>query len=101
MQYAVIGDEETVLGFSLAGVQGNVSHSREETEKFLNEYISNADIGIIIITEALANYVKEFIEKYTYKETFPLIVTIPDRKGYREEKISIEEIIRKSVGIKI
>lgn len=101
MQYVVIGDEETVLGFALAGVDGKVANSKEETEKYLNEYINTPQVGIIIITEKLALMVKEFIEKYTYTESFPLIVQIPDRRGYQQQRISVEDVIRKSIGIKI
>ncbi len=100
MQYVVIGDEETVLGFSLAGVEGKIANSKEETEKYLNEYIHNPQVGIIIITEKLAAPLSDFINQYTYTESFPLIIQIPDKRGY-QRKVSVEEVIRKSVGIKI
>ncbi|MBN1898141.1 MAG: V-type ATP synthase subunit F [Spirochaetes bacterium] len=101
MQYVVIGDEETVLGFSLAGVEGKIARTEEQTLEFLKKYISTPRVGVIIITEKLASPHARFIDDYTYKETLPLIIKIPDRSGSREQRISVEEVIRKSVGIKI
>lgn len=101
MRYVVIGDEETVLGFALAGIEGKISKSQQDTERYLNEYTSQKDVGIIIITDKLAQPHIEFITHYTYSEVFPLIVIIPDRNGYAGKKLSIEEVLKKSVGIKI
>ena len=101
MEYFVIGDEDTVLGFSLAGVKGQVVFSKEDTEESLESAINRKGIGIIIITERIADMVRDKIEEYTYKLSFPLIIEIPDRNGAIEGRASINEIIKSAVGISI
>ncbi len=101
MQYFVIGDEDTVLGFSLVGVSGKAVFSKEETEAALETGINNKNIGIIIITERIAEMVKDEIENYTYNLNFPLIIEIPDRTGVMENKASVSDIIKSAVGINI
>ena len=37
MKFYVLGDEETVLGFSLAGIEGESVSTKEETREALNK----------------------------------------------------------------
>ena len=51
MRIAVIGDRHTVLGFSLAGVEGTVPGDRPE--ETLKEFMGKEDLGVLIITAGL------------------------------------------------
>ncbi len=101
MEYFVIGDEDTVLGFSLAGIEGKAVNDRKEAEEVLSDIINKKNIGIIIITERISNLIREKIEHYTYTLNFPLIVEIPDRKGPLEDRPGINDIIKSAVGINL
>jgi len=97
MEFFVLGDRDTVLGFQLAGVSGVIVESAEQGRDILSQLIKEKHYGIIIVTEKIGKMIN--IEEYTYTLDFPLIVDIPDRGGYDSNKKSIEEILRKTIGI--
>lgn len=101
MKFYVIGDEETVLGFRLAGVEGEVVHTSEEAREELEKVFQREGIGVIIIPERIAETIRQQVEQYVYKATFPLIIEIPDRLGPKEARRSIRELIRAAVGIRL
>lgn len=99
MKYYVIGDADTVLGFSLAGVDGEVVDSPEETSEALKNAFQKEDLGVIVITERAAQKVRHEVDRYIYKTTFPLIIEIPDREGPIPGRGSVRDMIRAAVGI--
>ncbi len=99
MKFYVIGDEETVLGFQLVGIEGKVVHTPEETRESLEDAFKKEGLGIIIITERTASTVRSLVDQYIYKTTFPLIIEIPDREGKMEGRGSVRDLIRAAVGI--
>ena len=101
MKYFVIGDEETVLGFSLAGVDGIVVHDAASARGALDETMEREDIGIIIITERIATMIREEVNAYFYHSPYPLIVEIPDRLGPLEDRISVRDVVQTAVGVRL
>lgn len=101
MKFFVIGDEETVLGFSLAGIEGTVVTNKQETQEALNHAFNIEGIGIIIITERIAQAIQKQVDRHILKKSFPLIIEIPDRYGPIEGKSDIKEMVSKAVGISI
>ncbi len=101
MKYFAIGDEETILGLSLVGVKGKVVKTSDEMITAFNEVIKDKNIGIILITEKFAKMSKKTIDDFIFKESFPLIIEIPDRNGPLPDRKSIDDIIKDSVGVKI
>ncbi len=101
MKYFTIGDEDTVLGFSLVGVDGQTVETEEEAAKIFQNVMDRKDIGILLITERIARLIKILIENRVNTLQFPLIVEILDRNGPLPDKKSVDEFIRSSIGIKI
>ena len=101
MKYFVIGDEDTVLGFGLVGVTGRVAVSAAEAEQALNEAMEDADTGIILITERLAELIRSLVDRFLFTRQFPLILEIPDRMGRVEGKPSLKEMVNDAIGIKL
>ncbi len=99
MQFFVIGDEETVLGFSLVGVSGRVVTSPDETRDALKEAFQAEGLGIIILSERVAETIRAEVNQYLYKTSFPLIIEIPDRLGPMEGRGSVRDMIRSAVGV--
>jgi len=99
LKFFVIGDRETVLGFALAGVEGEVVDTPEQTAEALQQAFNKEGLGIIIIPERVASEIRNQIDRYVYKTTFPLIIEIPDRTGPMEGRASIRDLIRSAVGI--
>lgn len=101
MKFYVIGDEETVLGFRLAGVEGEVADTPESLRDALDRAFQKEDLGVIIIPERLAAKIRQDVDRYVYKTTFPLIIEIPDRLGPLEDRGSVRDLIQAAVGVHI
>lgn len=99
LRFYVIGDEETVLGFRLVGVEGRVVETPEETRQVLQEVLKMEGIGIVILTERIAASLREEIDRHIFKTSFPLLIEIPDRQGPLEGRLSIREMVRSAVGV--
>ncbi len=101
MKYFVMGDEDTVLGFGMVGVEGKTVYNAEAARIVFNKALQNEEIGIIIITEKTANLIRELIQRFIFTKSFPLIVEIPDRSGHALGWVGIREMVNRAIGIKL
>ncbi len=101
MKYAIIGDEDTVLGFGVVGVAGRVVTTPDEAQTAFRETLADSDVAIVIMTERIADMMRATVDKYLLTENFPLIVEIPDRKGSLPNRPGIKELVNAAIGIKI
>ena len=101
MKYYIIGDEDAVLGFGMVGVRGQAAENPWDAKEAFSRAISDKEVGIIIITERIAGLIRSTIDRFLFKEAFPLIVEIPDRSGAVSERMGIREIVTATIGIKI
>lgn len=101
MKYFVIGDEDTVLGFGLVGVKGFAVKNAAEAEASLKEALKDKEIGIIIITEKIAEFIRPLVDAYLFTYHFPLIVEIQDRSGKMEKKSGIRQMVNEAIGVKL
>ena len=100
MKYYVIGDEDTVLGFSLVGTQGSVATTTEQVQNALSKALENKEYGIIIITEDRANMIRPIVDRYLFTETFPLIVEIPNRFTRGKSK-DLRALVNEAIGVSL
>jgi len=96
-----MGDEDTVLGFGMVGVEGKSVNNAEEARNVFNEVLQNKEVGIIIITEKTAELIRELIQEFIFTKNFPLIVEIPDRRGHAPGWVGIREMVNAAIGIKL
>lgn len=102
MKIFLISDNtHTLAGMRLAGVEGAVVHEREEVLTELKKAKEKKDLGILIITELLAEKVPLEINEMKLSKNLPLIVEIPDRHGSRRHTDFLTRDIRESIGLKI
>lgn len=102
MKVFIISDNtHTLTGMRLSGIEGVVVHEREEILKELAKVKKNRDIGIILITELLAERVKLELDEIKLSSSLPIIVEIPDRHGPRRPTDFLTRYIRESIGLKI
>lgn len=99
---AVIGDLDTVTGFRLGGVkEGRIVNSKEEAEQALDELIES-NISIIIITDKIADEIREHIQKTIGSDIVPMIIEIPDKNGKSEtEGDQMRALIKRVIGVDI
>jgi V/A-type H+-transporting ATPase subunit F len=101
MEFYIIGDQDTVLGFSLAGIEGRGVKDSREALDVLKETLEKPEIGILLITERIAHELRADIDAIMIERKFPLIIEIPDMEGPLEERVTISDLVKSAIGIKI
>lgn len=102
MKLFLISDNiDTMTGLRLAGVEGKVVKGREETLDALGKAMADKDIGIVLITELLAELIPEVISDIKLNRSRPLIVEIPDRHGTRRPPDYILSRVNEAIGLKL
>ena len=85
ISYLISDNTDTLVGMRLAGITGVVLKTREEALEEFNDCLNNKEIGILILTENIFNLISEEVMEVKLKNTFPLIVEIPDRTGLKRD----------------
>ncbi len=102
MKYFAISDNiDTITGLRLAGIKGIVVHERTAVIDALDKALEDTDIGIIIMTELLAEMVQDEVKDIRLDASKPIITVIPDRHGERRRPDYITNYIKESIGLKI
>jgi V/A-type H+-transporting ATPase subunit F len=102
MKMFLISDNvDTKTGMRLAGIDGVLVHGRDAAIEALENAMKDKDIGIILITELLAEMFPEVISDIKLKSARPLIVEIPDRHGTRRPHDYIMRYVNEAIGLKL
>jgi V/A-type H+-transporting ATPase subunit F len=101
MKMLVIGHPEAVLGFSLVGVHGQVAATAREVNQALDKALSTSDVGIILVTEDVAELVEVRMDELKRRSTVPLVVEIPGPESTHADRPSLSNVIRRAIGVKI
>lgn len=100
MKVVVIADQDAVVGFSLAGVQGFIVETEEETRKAFEQATTMKDVGILLMTERIAQLIREKVDAWIIGGGQPLIVEIPDSQGPMEDRRTPHEFVKSAIGVK-
>ncbi|MGA1844087.1 MAG: V-type ATP synthase subunit F [bacterium] len=102
MKFLIIGDKDTVTGFSLAGIEGIVANSKREAMRELQQAVNRKGVGIILITEGLARQMQDVINDLLFcTKKCHLILQIPDVQGQPMGPRMVEEFVLSAIGVKI
>lgn len=102
MKFYVIGDKDTVTGFSLAGIQGINANSKAEALEALRYALDSKDIGIILITESLAAMIHKTIDEILCnRKICHLIFKLPDLNGTLKGRDSVEDFVLSALGVRV
>eukprot|EP01033_Poteriospumella_lacustris_P006915 gene6914-4981_t len=106
---AVIGDEDTVVGFLLAGVGHRNAEGQNflvvssETEipvieEFFRKVTNRSDVGILLINQFAANLIRPLIRDYN--KVIPTILEIPSKDlPYDASQDSIMQRVNMVLGL--
>jgi V/A-type H+-transporting ATPase subunit F len=99
---AIIGDSDSVTGFKMVGVnEFSVPKGPGETRQALLNYFRDPKMGLILITEPLAQQVEDTILELS-DAPVPVILLIPDRTGATGAyEAVLKDLVRRAVGIDI
>lgn len=98
---AIIGDIDVVSGFRLGGVKrAEVANSAEEAVAAFDK-ILDEEISIIIITQVLANEIRNHINRKIGSSVLPMIIEIPDKDGSSEGSSEMADLIKRVIGVEM
>ena len=101
MKLLVIGNQDAVWGFALAGVRGQIVTTKNELTHALDLALADEEIGIVLVTEDVANLARERMDVLMTRSTTPLVVEIPGPEGPSPDRPPLSEVIRRTIGVKI
>jgi len=101
MKLMVIGNQDAVWGFALAGVRGRVVTTAEELNRALDAALADKEVGIVLVTEDAANLARQRVDTAMVRSTVPLVVEIPGPAGPRPDRPPLSEVIRRTIGVRI
>jgi len=94
MDIAVIGDEDTVLGFKLAGVKNASVYDEKSAKETVARY---ADAKILLVTEKVAAHLGELLEK-----AHGAVTEIPDKGGSTGAALkNVNRLLEEAIGVKL
>ncbi|MBP7096340.1 MAG: V-type ATP synthase subunit F [Spirochaetia bacterium] len=99
MKYFAVGDEDTVLGFGLAGVRGRAAKNAVEALSAFREALEDVNVGVVLITERTADLIRPQVEAWLASGSFPLVVEVPDRGGRLPGRPGLRELASSALGV--
>jgi len=101
MKIAGICNKDTAVGLRFAGVQ-ELYVPDEDAVNIWKELSERDDIGVVFVTEKIAEDISRELNEYRLRNTLPIVVEIPDKKGRRKDHMDyVSQLIKKAVGIEI
>ncbi len=77
----VIADPVTCLAFALAGIGTRPVTGAAAAAAALTALQNEGRTGLILITERIADTIREQVDRFVLETTVPLLLEIPDRDG--------------------
>lgn len=99
MKFFCLADEDTVRGFRLAGVDGQVVNTEAEAGQALAQAIARGDSAIVILTHTVAASMREQVDALRLNPAAPLLVEIPGPDGPLAGRKSFRELAHAAVGV--
>jgi vacuolar-type H+-ATPase subunit F/Vma7 len=97
---AVLGDRETAAYFRVSGVKrSRYVKDKAEAESALARLLADVSISLIIVTEPVMEWVQPMLAKHSRE--YPLVVSIPTKKGPRSEVDTLAQLVKRTVGIEL
>jgi len=101
MKIAALCDKDTAVGLQFAGIKETYV-SKEDVAKIWNELSNRDDVGIIFVTEKIAENLKRELKDFRLQNNIPIILEIPDKKGRIKDHVDfVSHLIKKAVGVEI
>lgn len=101
MKCYCIGDEDTVRGFRLAGIDGWVVTSPDAAREALRSIQERGDGGLLILTHTAAGWVRESLRVLRLQFDQPLVLEIPGPDGGTASPDELGTLVRSAVGLRL
>ena len=94
-------DQDTAIALRLGGLH-EVYVPKDNLISLWNNITERTDVGIVFITEQLVEELGNHLNDYRIRETLPLVIELPDKKGRKKDHVDyISHLIKKAVGVEV
>ncbi|MEA1866642.1 MAG: V-type ATP synthase subunit F [Thermodesulfobacteriota bacterium] len=93
MHILVIADHLTCMAFSLGGISTRTVKTREDAVAAMESAQNSHDIGLVLITERIADSIRSKVDEMVFEVHKPLVVEIPDTEGPLPDRRSTGELM--------
>ncbi len=99
----ILGDEDTVIGFKMAGVTNAITTTVDKCETDFLQLITQHNVGIVVIQEDFEQNFSRKTKKMIETLSKPVIVTVPSKTSALGGKKSgsIAELVKRAIGIEL
>ena len=95
MEIAILGSDEFVTGFRLAGVKNILTASDKEVSKKVEDVIKEQKVGILVMEDLDFANLNNKVRKILDRSVTPVVVTLT-----KEQKNSdLRQLVKRSIGI--
>ena len=96
MEIAVIGNQEFILGFRLAGIRKTYPvESDERLVEHISRVLDDPDVGILVLQSGDLKKIPRRMQMTLEESVKPTVITIGEEEG----GLSMRERIKRSVGV--
>jgi V/A-type H+-transporting ATPase subunit F len=94
MEIAVLGNEEFVLGFRLAGIKSIYAVDRQRFEPKLLELLGNSAIGVLAVSASDLEELPVLTRKKALESIAPVVVPVGEGEG-----TDLREKVKRAIGV--
>jgi len=100
MNFFCIADKESSLGFRLTGVETREVSSRSDGLEALKVALAIEDVGVLLVTEKAALFLRNELDSLMYRNQKPLILELPSR-GMVTKRKSVGDYLKDIIGVSV
>ena len=99
--FLVSDNHDSLVGMRLAGIQGCLVHTDDETFAAIDRALKMPDLAILAITERAAEMAPDVVQQLRERGELPLLVEIPDRFGTKRGPDFLTRYVQEAIGVKM
>ncbi|HOK80592.1 MAG TPA: V-type ATP synthase subunit F [bacterium] len=81
MKHYCIADYKSATAFRLLNIPTYEANAANQALKVFHDIVKMEDAGIILITDSVANMIRQELVRFTAKNTIPIVLEIPSYEG--------------------
>ncbi len=99
MKIAILGQPDTIVGFSALGLHLFPVNNKEQAIQALEQIQTRKNLGILFITENWYEQIDKEINETFKDSALPAILAIPSAKGPTGQGLkNVKKIVEKAIG---
>ena len=99
--FLVSDNHDSLVGMRLAGIQGCLVHTADETFAAIDRALKMPDLASLAITERAAEMAPDVVQQLRESGELPLLVEIPDRFGTKRGPDFLTRYVQEAIGVKM